>query len=145
MNEFIKIRHFRDYRTPTRLTIVSRLDEDSNVLHYGFSLFNPKDKQWKKKIGIEKSLERLNLGKTCLFLDPEIVKNRNHALFSYLILSDILYHLSDPMYKKYFSFFEKLIDDQEELAQNIFIDRVYFPPVLETFRKNTYKVSSSVH
>jgi len=145
MSEFIKIRHFHDLQRPTRLTLVSRLDEKENVLRYGFSLFNPNDKQWIKKKGVEQALTRLNSGNYILYLDPQLVKQRNHALLSYLILSDVLYHLSDPMYNKYFSFFEKIIDQQELIAQSIFLERFFMPPVFETFRKNTFKLSSTRH
>lgn len=73
------------------MTLYSQLSEDNRSLTYSYSIFNPKDKQFKKQIGREIAISHFNSGQQrTLTLDnlfPNQITSKN---ITFLVLWDIM-------------------------------------------------------
>lgn len=59
MNNTIKFKHYRNFDTSRVITVVSQHFPKENLIHIGFSIFNPKDKMWNRKDGNYIAVDRL--------------------------------------------------------------------------------------
>lgn len=107
MNNIIKFKHYTNSQTKRVITVVSELVPEENKIRIGFSIFNPKDKTWRRKDGNYFAMKRL---RTC----PLVVKYldifdtyglRKSVIFRALVVKALYSYL---MYMNFFDdFFDK--------------------------------------